>query len=299
MIPLPPAPPSDERDLTSSLLLDVASLPFFSSLGREVLLEVLAGVEQRTYEPGELIVREGDPGRSMFVITRGEVSVVRQDDAGAPLIVATLGEGELFGELALLCEGPRMSSVVAARRTVVLKFFRERLEHLAARHPPLEQALYRLYRERLLANVLRSNPLFASWPEALRSTVSLSFTPVSFKAGTEILTQGQPGHALYLVLRGRCSVHHLHPDGHETPYPELVEGDVFGEISLLRNKPATASVRATTPCLLLTLERAALEQLLPHHPMLRKELQRLGAERMLRTTMLVCGRPIHLGDTRV
>jgi cAMP-dependent protein kinase regulator len=189
--------------------------------------------------------------------------------------------------------------VVAATEAVLLEFSRERMEAIAARYPQMEEAVQRLYRQRLLANALRSNPLFAGWPEELRQLVSEAFTPLPAQAGEEILSRGQPGHALYLLLRGRCAAFHQHVDGRETPYPEMSEGDVFGEISLLRSKLATASVRATTPCVLLKLDGQILDQLLPRHPMLQKELQRLGAERMLRTTMLLCGRPVHLGDTRV
>ncbi len=277
----------------------MAPIPFFSSLGREVFLEVLAGVERHLYAPGELVVHEGTPGHSMFIIVEGEVSVLRQGEDGQPVTLATLGEGELFGEMALLFEGPRLSSVVTTKETVLLEFSRERMESIAGRYPQLAEVIQRLYEERLLANVLRSNPLFAGWPESLRKAVAAAFTPVTVQAGEEILSRGQASHTLYLVLRGRCAVLHPHVDGHETPYPDLVEGDVFGEISLLRSKLVTATVRATTPCLLLKLERVTLDKLLPHHPLLSKELQRLGAERMLRTTLLLCGRPIHLGDSRV
>jgi cAMP-dependent protein kinase regulator len=275
-----------------------APIPFFSSLNRDVFLEVLAGFERRVYPPGAVIAREGAPGRSMFIIVEGEVSVVRQGDAGPQLPLATLSEGEFFGEMALMYEGPRLSSVTAVTETVLLELSRERMQGLAARYPQLGEVVHRLYRQRLLANALRSNPLFAGWPEDLCQKVTEAFTPVSVPAGEEILTQGQPGHALYLLLRGRCAAFHRHVDGAETPYPEMAEGDVFGEISLLRGKPATASVRALTPCVLLKLEREILEQHLPRHPMLHKELQRLGAERMLRTTMVVCGHRIHRGDSR-
>jgi cAMP-dependent protein kinase regulator len=156
-----------------------------------------------------------------------------------------------------------------------------------------------LDQQQLLANILLSNPLFAGWPKELRHTVTQALIPISVQAGEEILSQGQPVHAIYLLLRGRCAAFHQHVDGRETPYPEMAEGAVFGEISLMRGTVATASVRATTPCVLLKVERALLEQYLPLHPMLHKELKRLGAERMLRTTMLLCGRPIHLGDARV
>ena len=277
----------------------MAPVPFFTSFGREVFLELLAGVERRVYQPGETIVQEGEPGRSMFIVVEGQVSVVRQDETGRPVTLAMMGEGEFFGELALLCAGPRLSTVLAGTETVLLEFSRERMEAIAARYPQMEEVVHRLSRQRLLANALRSNPLFANWPEDLRQLVSEAFSPLSIQAGEEILSRGQPAHALYLLLRGRCAAIHQHVNGQETPYPEMVEGDVFGEISLLRSKLATATVRATTPCVLLKLDGALLDELLPRHPMLQKELQRLGAERMLRTTLLLNGRPIHLGDTRV
>lgn len=277
----------------------MSPIPFFSSLGREVFLEVLAGVERRVCKPGELIVQEGSPGTSMFIIVEGEVKVVRKGLASQPLMLAKMGEGEFFGEMALLYEGTRLSTVVATSECVLLEFSRKRMETIAARFPQLNEVVQRLYRQRLLANALRSNPLFAAWPEDLQQAVSEAFSPVSVAEGEEILTRGKPAQALYLVLRGRCVAFHQHVDGHETPYPEMAEGDLFGEISLFRSKLATASVRATTSCVLLKLDPTSLERLLPHHPMLRQELQRLGAERMLRTTMLLCGRPIHVGDTRV
>jgi CRP-like cAMP-binding protein len=277
----------------------MAPVPLFTSFGREMFLEVLAGVERRVCRPSEVIVQEGEPGRSMFIVVEGQVSVMRQDEGRRPITLATLGEGEFFGEMALLCAGPRLSTVVAVTETVLLEFSRERMEAIAARYPQLEEVVHRLYRQRLLANALRSNPLFASWPEDLRQLVSEAFSSFSVKAGDEILSRGQPAHALYLLLRGRCAAIHQHVDGRETPYPEMAEGDVFGEISLLRSKLATATVRASTPCVLLKLDGAILDELLPRHPMLHKELERLGAERMLRTTMLLCGRPFHLGDTCV
>ncbi len=277
----------------------MAPIPFFSSLGKDVFLEVLAGVERRPCRPGTVIVREGSVGRSMFIIVEGQVSVMRQGKEGQPITVATLGEGELFGEMALLCEGPRLSTVVATKETVLLEFSRERMEHIAGRYPQLAEVIQRLYEERLLANVLRSNPLFTGWPVSLRKSVAEAFTPVSIKAGEDLLARGEPSHALYLVLRGRCTAFHQHVDGHETPYPDMSEGDLFGEISLLRSRLATASVRAKTQCLLLKLEQGVLDKLLQQHPLLAKELQRLGTERMQRTTRLLSGRPLHPGDARV
>ncbi|ADO74969.1 cyclic nucleotide-binding domain-containing protein [Stigmatella aurantiaca] len=290
--PLPPGlKPARARSEPASLA-PMAPIPLFASLGREMFLEMLAGVERSVFQRGERILQEGAPGSSMFVIVEGEVNVVRQGQEGQPLTVATLGEGGFFGEMALLYPVPRLASVVAGTRTVLLEFSRERMEDIATRYPQVAEVVQRLYQGRLLANVLRSNLLFAAWPEALQRGVAEAFTPVAVPAGEELLTRGHPAHQLYFLLRGHCTVFHKHLDGHETAYPGMNEGAVFGEVSLLRSRLVTASVRTTTPCVLLKLEQTHLERLLMTYPALREELRQLGAERLLRTTQLLSGQKL-------
>ena len=93
--------------------------------------------------------------------------------------------------------------------------------------------------------------------------------------------------ALYLLLRGQCQVLHHHPDGHETPLRTLGEGDMFGEISLVLGVPATATVRADTPCMLLRLDWGSCDKHLLSQPGVFEELSRLGTERLLHTAGLL------------
>lgn len=279
--------------------LKLPPFPLFSALAHDVFLELLAGLERRVFQPGDLIVREGEPGHSMFVIVEGGADVVRQGEEGQGTTVAHMGEGEFFGEIALVAEARRLATVVASGRTVLLEVTREKMAEIIARHPSVGEVVQEFYRERLLRNVMRSNPLFSGVPEEPRRALAESFTPLTVKQGEQVLSRGQAAPGLFLLLRGRCEVFHAHVDGRETPYPDMREGDVFGEVSLLRSGLVTASVRAATPCMLLKLGRETFDALLEKHPELRAELKRLSEDRLKRTAQLLSGRPVHPGDARV
>jgi hypothetical protein len=71
------------------------------------------GVAQVHFEPGEIIFRQGDPGDLVYTILRGEVEVIREDEGGAERLLAKMGEGEYFGEMALISDAPRTATVRA------------------------------------------------------------------------------------------------------------------------------------------------------------------------------------------
>lgn len=273
--------------------------PLFSQLDEAAFLAVMEQLELKTFEPGATIVTEGEPGTAMFALVEGRVDVVRQLQGGQRRKVASLGEGNFFGEMALLSEGPRLASVVAAERATVLVLTREQVEGVVRRHPSVGEVLRSFHQERVLANVLRSNPLLSALTPAQREAAVRDFQLQTVPANQMLLTQGQPGEALYLILRGQCRVSHRHPDGHESQYPVLREGDLFGELSVLLGLPATATVSTFSPCTLLRLERQSVERHILVQPGVREALSRLSSERLQRTARLLSGHELYEGDQRV
>lgn len=275
-------------------------VPLFSNLDRAAFMAVLPKLEVRTVEAGGSVVVEGEAGTSMFVVVDGRVEVVRSLEAGARRVVGTMGAGDFFGEMALISEGPRLASVVAAERTVLLELSRADLNALGARQPSVLQVVQAFYRERMVANVLRSSPLFSALKPEQKDAVAREFQLRPVESGEELLKQDQLGNAFYLLLRGRCVAFHRHTDGREVAYPELREGDVFGEISLILDKPVTATVRAQQQCVVLRLDRAAFDKHILSQPGMRGALMRVGTERLQRTAKLLAGaRDWDEGDLRV
>ncbi|XXF77713.1 cyclic nucleotide-binding domain-containing protein [Myxococcaceae bacterium GXIMD 01537] len=276
------------------------AVPLFSKLDRDAFIAVLPRLEVRVVETGGSVVVEGAPGASMFVVVEGRVEVVRHLEGGVRRVVGTMGAGDFFGEMALISEGPRLASVVAAERTVLLELMRADLNGLGARHPSVLQVVQAFYRERMVANLLRSSPLFSALKPEQKDAVAREFQLRPVEPGEELLKANQMGDAFYMLLRGRCMPYHVHPDGREVAYPELREGDVFGEISLILDKPVTATVRASVPCVVLRLDRAAFEKHILSQPGMRGALMRVGTERLQRTAKLLAGaRDWNDGDLRV
>jgi uncharacterized membrane protein len=96
-------------------------------LSAEERAELLRTASREQYPGGTTIFSYGDPSESMFIITSGRVEIFVQDPIGERIVVATLGAGELFGELSLLDGGPRSASALALEDVVVTEIDRATL----------------------------------------------------------------------------------------------------------------------------------------------------------------------------
>jgi len=94
---------------------EVAAMPLFRDLAPAELDVLLARMTLVSIASGEAIIRQGEPGQRFYVIRSGSVSVERAGE-----LLATLGPGEAFGEIALLLDVSRTASVVAREATELL-----------------------------------------------------------------------------------------------------------------------------------------------------------------------------------
>ncbi|HEY1098615.1 MAG TPA: cyclic nucleotide-binding domain-containing protein, partial [Myxococcota bacterium] len=109
-----------------------SAVPLFSSLSPSRFTELVKALKCWEAAPGAVIVTEGEPGDSLFVIARGAVVVERRGDNG-PVELARMRAGEFFGEIAILAERPRAASVTATKPTELLEIDRKALAALVAR----------------------------------------------------------------------------------------------------------------------------------------------------------------------
>ena len=131
----------------SSLL---ARLPLFTDVSSDVLSRLEHRMRRREFAPRSVIVREGSADDSAFIILSGRVAVRRRDqDSGIDFLLAELGEGEMFGEMALLMRKPRTASVVALEATTCGILEQTDFDLLLAEHPAAVRAMMASLADRL------------------------------------------------------------------------------------------------------------------------------------------------------
>lgn len=132
----------DVKDLFSKV-------PLFESLPAAERLSLAQVAALKTYRRRETIVREGDPGGSFFVIVHGRVAVTIMSPHGHEVILNTLGEGDHFGEMALLDDSPRSATVTAQQKSDLAILSRAVFfDHLKSNFP-LTRALLASFSQRL------------------------------------------------------------------------------------------------------------------------------------------------------
>ncbi len=99
-------------------------VPIFAGLDRKHLKQLSRIMVPRTFKTGDVIIKEGDQGAGVFVITSGQVEVVGGAQKASPTVLNTLGPGDFFGEMALFEGFPRSATVRCLEDTECLAMTR-------------------------------------------------------------------------------------------------------------------------------------------------------------------------------
>jgi CRP-like cAMP-binding protein len=263
-------------------------VPIFSDLSREAFLALTGAMGLRRAAEGEVVLREGEAGTSFYVVATGRLAVSKRNDAGEAVVLARLGEGDFFGEMALLSGAPRAATVVAEEPCELLEFRAEALLAVAAAHPQLAASLRRFYRQRLLANAMAMSPIFRPLDRGDRKLVMARFRARDVAAGEKVIREGEPSDGLYVILDGVVEVVKRRGAA-EVVVNRLREGDLFGEMSCLRKAPATATVVVRRGGTLLRLPRTDFDELVVTHPQILELVAELVEERADHLDAIVSG----------
>ena len=125
----------------------LAAVDIFAPLSAEETGVLAQAAVSHIFAPGETVIRAGDPGSSMFVVHNGRVCV-QLNENGKARTVATLNEGDFFGEMALFTGEPRTANVVALEETEVLEIGHTAMKGVFETNPDLVESLSFIMAER-------------------------------------------------------------------------------------------------------------------------------------------------------
>jgi HlyB family type I secretion system ABC transporter len=232
-------------------------------------------LEQEHYEFGDVIVKQGEPANSFYVLSRGRARAIKVQPDGEEIPLGMLKPGDCFGEAALSEGGNRKATVRCSTAVDVLRIDRDDFLELLRDEPELRQFVDTTGRNRALQSFLYQFSNFGRLPTAVLRNVIQTLKPAVFEKGNLIIREGDGAGPLYVVQRGRVRAF-TGVDGKERNLAFYREGDFFGELSILNGSPRAASVQAFTDCELLSLEPEAVRDLRKQFP----EFDKLLSERL-------------------
>lgn len=190
--------PDGDSKLMAELLPLLASFPFFRNIDQGNLKKVLKLFKVKHLAKNEIILRKGEPGGDFYILISGQVDIL--NEAGIP--ISQLNEGDVFGEMSLLCEENIGATVQAGSDCQLLYTGQNNFKTILQNHPGLNAYFTRLLARRLTdANKVRSDDYASGMigkleeipPEALFQTLN-----ANHKTGILTITQLSKGTA-------RCS----------------------------------------------------------------------------------------------
>jgi CRP-like cAMP-binding protein len=187
-----------QRDAKALIKL-LAKCDLLRHLPPEEIEQLLPCVGTHRLVPGEVLFRAGDPGDALYIVASGKVEILDGTGAaggslGRPL--AELGEGQAFGEMALLSRGPRTATARAMTGAELLKIEKAAFEHLVATDDRMATAVERLSHGRAMNNLSAGTQNPAIWLKVASGSVE----HLSRHESAKLLSEASRGSGLAIVL---------------------------------------------------------------------------------------------------
>ena len=299
------APPQLQRPLTPSQEVSqmsaasiahytqvLSTVPLLAKLTHTERQQLTTVLTPKRYRPSEDIIIEGEIGYGFFIIAKGDVTVYKNNDKREKVKIASLKEGDFFGETALINNAKRGASVSAGQSGVeVLYLEKKNFDSLfgpdrlniqfakrqavsaekqstvvsgasptghSGRHDGLtEKSVDSI---KLIHSTISGNILFLNLEPDLLSQIISQMYKKEITAGTNAIVQGDHGDDLYVVESGRFEIF-----VNKKKVAEREKGSLFGELALMYNSPRAATVTATSSSVVWVLDRFTFRRIVTNN----------------------------------
>ena len=260
----PPVFPKSD-DQAAMLVKRVKGIFFMKHLGEKDVDTLVKAFELKTYEVGDVLMKQGDEGDCFYVLEEGITDVVI-DNVGKVAEKDGKGDANFVGELALLYNAPRSATIVAQTKVTSWALDRTTFKTIMMESSKGETES----KLGFLSKVSLLDPL----SEQEKLQLSEALTTAEYAEGDLIITEGTEGNDMFIIEEGTVICTKNQGGVEVNVSPELKAGSFFGELALLNDAPRAANVKALTKLSVLKIDRPTFKRVLGPLQDILKEAQK-------------------------
>ncbi len=182
-----------KRRRAEEMIQALSRVKILQMLPAEKVARLIPCVKTLRFKPDETVLKQGTSASDLYFIVKGQVQVLRESVAGDTLI-AELGEGETFGEIALISDQPRTATINAKTDLVVFALDKKEFEQLIKQSPDLRNASCRMVTERL-HDIQEKDKSLAGKAEEWKETARRNFDQLAIPVTERDLNEEIQAHA--------------------------------------------------------------------------------------------------------
>lgn len=269
--------------LSESEIQLIKNTNLFNTLDSEDFNEMLKSIKLVKYPAGKLILREGESGDALYIITEGSIRVFTYHLPDVKIPLAGLNKGDFFGEQALLGQSnkSRSANIEAITDTTVIKINEQFIHHLLQRDKRLKTRLLKLGCQQALSVLSLPTDFY----NELESIISKIENPhvIDLPNDKIIFNVNDQPDNVYLILQGEVELNLPKTKTSKSNNLILHKGHIFGELGVLLNQPRAGTAIAHNNARLLAIEGAYFKSQVALNPRLQQVLSSLQKSYQLPT----------------
>ncbi len=193
-----------KRHRAKKMLQALSKIKLLQVLPPEEVVQLIPHLKTARFSAGETIFKQGDIASELYFIVKGSVQVIRGSETDTKLI-AELGEGDTFGEIALISDQPRTGTVRAITDIEVCSIHKIEFEQLIKQSPAIRDASSRMVKERLYDIQVKDSTLVGEakiWEESAQSNLDRLSIPVTKRDLNQEIKEHTGGGAALAIWMG-------------------------------------------------------------------------------------------------
>jgi zinc transporter ZupT len=181
-----------KQEEASAIIKLLSKCDLLRHMPAQAIGDLLPVVRRRDLAAGKVLFRAGDPGDALFIVSKGRVQIEAESGSS----IAELGEGEAFGEMALLSGGVRTATAVPLTDVELLEIARTDFDRMLTNDGELAKTVERLSHDRALKNLSQGMPNPGKWASVAIGNVH----HLSHAETTKLLTQTGRGAGMAIIM---------------------------------------------------------------------------------------------------